>query len=262
MKILVCNDDGIFSKGILQLASSMSEIGETTVVAPDDERSATGHAITLHKPLRIKPVNLPELNIRAFAVDGTPADCVKIGYDIVMERDVDLVISGINRGPNLGTDVLYSGTVSAAFEGAILGLPSIAVSLVSYDSDDYVFAGKVAVKIAEKLMEHGLPSGAILNINVPAVPEKEIKGIKTARLGVRRYAENYIKRLDPRGKPYYWLTGEAIDDDMANGDGMDTDITAVANNYVAVTPIHFDLTLHSYIENVNKWFQHSNKIDI
>ena len=175
MRILVCNDDGIYSNGILQLASSMSRIGETTVVAPDEERSATGHAITLHKPLRVKPVNLPKLNIRAYAVNGTPADCVKIGYDIVMERKVDLVISGINKGPNLGTDVLYSGTVSAAFEGAILGLPSIAVSLVSYDSDDYAYAGKIAVQVAERLMENSLPLGTILNINVPAVPEKDIK---------------------------------------------------------------------------------------
>ena len=255
MRILVCNDDGIYSKGIQQLASSMITIGETTVVAPDEERSATGHAITLHKPLRIKPVSLPKLNVRAFAVNGTPADCVKIGYDIIMERKVDLVISGINRGPNLGTDVLYSGTVSAAFEGAILGLPSIAISLVSYDSDDYAVAGKVAIHVAEKLMKHGLPQGAILNVNVPAVPEEEIKGVKTVRLGIRRYAENYIKRVDPRGRPYYWLTGEAIDD-RANYDGAETDISAVADNYVAITPVHFDLTLHSYIENVKGWFQH------
>ncbi|MGI6188524.1 MAG: 5'/3'-nucleotidase SurE [Clostridiales bacterium] len=254
MRILVCNDDGIYSNGILQLASSMSRIGETTVVAPDEERSATGHAITLHKPLRVKPVNLPKLNIRAYAVNGTPADCVKIGYDIVMERKVDLVISGINKGPNLGTDVLYSGTVSAAFEGAILGLPSIAVSLVSYDSDDYAYAGKIAVQVAERLMENSLPLGTILNINVPAVPEKDIKGIKTVRLGVRRYAENYIKRIDPRGRPYYWLTGEAIDEDETAGCEIDTDISAIIHNYVTITPIHFDLTSYAFIDNVAEWF--------
>ena len=252
MRILVCNDDGIYSNGILQLASSMSRIGETTVVAPDEERSATGHAITLHKPLRVKPVNLPKLNIRAFAVDGTPADCVKIGYDIVMERKVDLVISASTRDRTLGPMFFIPDGI-CCFEGAFR-LPSIAVSLVSYDSDDYAYAGKIAVQVAERLMENSLPLGTILNINVPAVPEKDIKGIKTVRLGVRRYAENYIKRIDPRGRPYYWLTGEAIDEDETAGCEIDTDISAIIHNYVTITPIHFDLTSYAFIDNVAEWF--------
>lgn len=253
MRILVCNDDGISSKGIIELAKSMSRIGEVVVAAPDEERSAIGHAITLHKPLRIEPVKLHDVDIEAYSVDGTPADCVKIGVDVIMKRKVDLVISGINRGPNLGTDVLYSGTVSAAIEGCILGIPSVAISLVSYKSDDFSYAGEVAVEVAQKLLEHGLPKGALLNVNVPAVPKEEIRGIKVARLGIRRYAETYIKRLDPRGRPYYWLTGEAIDTSQEDMQ-LDTDIFAVKENYVAVTPIHLDLTLYSFMDAVKEWF--------
>ncbi len=254
MRILVTNDDGIFSKGIIQLAKSMSRIGQVVVAAPDEERSAIGHAITLHKPLRIEPVKLPDVDVEAYSINGTPADCVKIGVDVIMKRKVDLVISGINRGPNLGTDVIYSGTVSAAIEGCILNIPSVAISLVSYKSDDFSYAGEVAVEVAQKLLEHGLPEGVLLNVNVPAVPKGEIKGIKVVRLGIRRYAETYIKRLDPRGKPYYWLTGEAIDatqEDMQ----LDTDIAAVNQNYVAITPIHLDLTFYSLMDTVTGWFK-------
>jgi len=254
MRILVSNDDGISSKGIIQLARSMSRIGEVVIAAPDEERSAIGHAITLHKPLRIEPVKLPDVEVEAYSINGTPADCVKIGVDVIMKRKVDLVVSGINRGPNLGTDVIYSGTVSAAIEGCILGIPSIAISLGSYRSDDFSYAGEVAVEVAQKLLQGGLPEGALLNVNVPAVPREEIKGIKVVRLGIRRYAETYIERLDPRGKPYYWLTGEAIDalqEDMQ----LDTDIAAVSQNFVAITPIHLDLTLYSYMDAVASWFK-------
>ncbi|SFP92267.1 5'/3'-nucleotidase SurE [Caldicoprobacter faecalis] len=254
MRILVCNDDGISSKGIIQLAQSMSRIGEVVVAAPDEERSATGHAITLHKPLRIEPVKLPDVDVEAYSVNGTPADCVKIGVDVIMKRKVDLVISGINRGPNLGTDVIYSGTVSAAIEGCILGIPSVAISLVSYESNDFSYAGEVAVEVTQKLLQHGLPRGALLNVNVPAVPKEEIKGIKVVRLGIRRYAETYIKRLDLRGKPYYWLTGEAIETSQEDMQ-LDTDIAAVSQNYIAITPIHLDLTLYPFMDAVASWFK-------
>lgn len=250
MKILVCNDDGVFSDGIIQLAYSMSQTGKVIVAAPDEERSATGHAITLHKPLRIKQVKLPKLNVEAYSVSGTPADCVKIGIDVLMDRNVDMVVSGINRGANLGTDVLYSGTVSAAIEGCILGVPSIAMSITSYDATDFSYAGDIAKEISKKLIQHGLPSGTLLNINVPAVPESQIRGIRITRLGVRKYAESYIKRLDPRGNPYYWLSGEAVDDTQ-----KDTDIVAINDNYVSITPIHYNLTMDSYIDIVADWFK-------
>jgi 5'-nucleotidase len=231
----------------------MSKIGEVVVAAPDEERSAIGHAITLHKPLRIKPVKLPGLDIETFAINGTPADCVKIGVDVIMKRKVDLIFSGINKGPNLGTDVLYSGTVSAAIEGCILGIPSVAISLASYKSNEFSYAGDVAVEVARKLMQNKLPSGTLLNVNVPAVPGKDIKGIKVVRLGVRRYAETYIQRTDPRGQPYYWLTGEVIDG-CCEGMQEDTDIVAVREKYVSITPIHLDLTMHSYLDVVTGWF--------
>lgn len=253
MRILVCNDDGIFSKGIIQLAQSMKRLGEVVVAAPNGERSAIGHAITLHKPLRIEQVELPGVDVEAYSINGTPADCVKIGVDVIMQRKVDLVISGINRGPNLGTDVIYSGTVSAAIEGCILDIPSVAISLVSYKSNDFSYAGDVAFEVAKKLLEHGLPKGVLLNVNVPAVPKEDVKGIKVVPLGIRRYAETYIKRLDPRGKPYYWLTGEAIETSQEEGQA-DTDITAVRQNYVAITPIHLDLTFYPFMDSVASWF--------
>jgi len=249
MKILVCNDDGIFADGILQLASSLSCLGEVVVVAPDSERSATGHAITLHHPIRVKKVALHGLKAEAFSVSGTPADCVKIGVDVLTGGKVDLIFSGINRGANLGTDVFYSGTVSAAIEGCILGYQSAAISNYNSDSIDFSLAGEVAFDIAKKMLEHSLPPGTLLNINVPDAKKEEISGIRVTRLGVRKYDVNYVEREDPRGVPYYWLAGEAVDDDE-----QDTDIAAVSQKYISVTPIHYDLTKYAIMEHVDKWF--------
>lgn len=249
MKILVCNDDGIFADGILQLASSLSRLGEVVVVAPDSERSATGHAITLHHPLRVKKVELPCISVKAFSISGTPADCVKIGVDILTEGKVDLIFSGINRGPNLGTDVFYSGTVSAAIEGCILGYQSAAISNYNYDSVDFTLAGDIACDIAERMLSHSLPTGTLLNINVPDATKDSVMGLKVTRLGVRKYVANYLEREDPRGVPYYWLAGEAVDDDE-----QDTDIAAVIQKYVSVTPIHYDLTKYAMMKEVDSWF--------
>lgn len=249
MRVLVCNDDGIFANGIIQLASSLSTISEVVVVAPDSEKSAMGHAITLHHPLRVKRVNLPGLDVKAYSVNGTPADCVKIGIDVITEGQVDLIFSGINRGPNLGTDVFYSGTVSAAIEGCILGYKSVAISNYNHDAIDFSTAGDMAIEIAHLVAKHTLPSKTLLNVNIPDDDRKNIKGIKITRLGVRKYIDNYLERSDPRGLPYYWLAGEAVEDDE-----IDTDISAISRKFISITPIHYDLTNHSCLDALKDWF--------
>jgi len=251
MKILICNDDGILSKGISELAKAIRDLGDITVVAPDMERSAIGHAITMYEPLRVYETTLWNSDIRGYSLTGTPADCVKFGVSVIMDQLPDLVISGINRGPNLGTDVLYSGTVSAAIEAAILGIPAMAVSLDSREDEDYSFAAQTAFSIAQKILQSRLPADILLNVNVPAIPGKLCKGIKITKLGVRKYRENYIKRLDPRGGEYYWLSGELLEREQQD----DVDITAVRNGYVSVTPIHYDLTYYSQLENLKEWFR-------
>lgn len=253
MKILVCNDDGIYSEGIIKLASEMSCLGQVTVVAPNMERSAIGHAITMHSPLRVDQVELPGLDIEAFSINGTPADCVKIGVDIIMKEAPDLIVSGINKGANLGTDVLYSGTVSAAIEGAILGFPSMAVSVASHNCSDFSFAGAASVYVARVLLNNRLPADTVLNVNIPYVEKQSCRGIKVTKLGVRKYKDNYIKREDPRGGVYYWLAGEPIDGEY----NANTDIEAIKNRYISITPIHLDLTDHDQVKTISKWFNHN-----
>jgi len=250
MRILICNDDGIFAKGLSKLAETIKKIGQITVVAPDIERSAIGHAITVRDPLRLYETTLWESEIKGFSLTGTPADCVKFGVSMIMEEPPDLVISGINQGPNLGTDVLYSGTVSAAIEGAILGIPSMAVSLNSYEDEDYSFAAQTALNIAQKMLKYSLSPGTLLNVNVPAISRSQCKGIKVTRLGIRKYNENYIKRIDPRGKEYYWLAGDLMEKEQQD----DVDITAVREGYISVTPIHYDLTNYSQLRDIKQWF--------
>jgi len=249
MRFLISNDDGIHSEGIIQLASSISELGEVTVVAPDIERSATGHAITMHYPLRVREVKLPGLNVNAFAVDGTPADCVKLGIDELLDYKPDFVLTGINRGANLGTDVLYSGTVSAAIEGCIMGVPSAAFSLVLADKMDYSLAGKVAVEVIKKLADMNLAPSTLVNVNIPNVTKEQLKGIKVTRLGKRRYSKNYEKRQDPRGKTYYWLAGELVEEAL----DQDTDIETIRNHYISLTPLHYDLTSYEMMKTFKEW---------
>lgn len=248
MKFLVSNDDGIQSEGIVQLAKSLQPLGDVVVVAPDMERSATGHAITMYRPLRVRKTKIPGLDIEAFAVDGTPADCVKLGIDELMDQKPDFVFTGINRGANLGTDVLYSGTVSAAVEGCIMGVTSAAFSLLYEDDMDYTYAGSIAAEVAGILIEHHLPPEYLLNVNIPNIPPDRIKGIKTAHLGQRRYAKNYVKREDPRGRVYYWLAGELVEESAP-----DTDIEAVKNGFVSITPLHYNLTSYDMLEVINQW---------
>ncbi len=247
MKILLTNDDGIYAPGIFAMAEEISAqpSSEAIVVAPDREQSATGHAITVHKPLRVNQVKkLGEmLSIPFYSVNGTPSDCIKLAVEAVMEEKPDLVISGINRGANLGTDVLYSGTVSGAMEAAILGVKAIAVSLVDYDYEDYSVAASYTAKIANKMFNNPdmFDNNALLNINVPPGEIGEIQGIKLTRLGFRQYENVFEKRLDPRGKAYYWMAGKVIEDTTEKG----TDVAAVNNAYVSVTPIKYDLTDYS-----------------
>lgn len=251
MRFLVTNDDGIHAEGLIQLAASLATLGEVTVVAPDNERSATGHAITMHYPLRVRRVVLPGLDIQAYAVDGTPADCVKLGIDVLLEGRPDFVFTGINRGANLGTDVLYSGTVSAAIEGCIMGVRSAAFSLLHGDGDkmDYAYAGKIAIKVAEIISGKNLSPDTLINVNIPSVPQNQIRGMKVTRLGRRRYTKNYEKREDPRGRTYYWLSGQLIEEEMES----DIDIDAVNNNYVSITPLHYDLTSYEMMNIFQSW---------
>jgi len=247
-KILVTNDDGIYAPGIFALAQAMQELGEVNVVAPLVEKSAVGHAITVSDPLRVKEI---ERNGDLFghAVNGTPADCVKIAVKCILEEWPDIIVSGINQGSNTATNVIYSGTVSAAAEGVILGIPSIAVSLTSFANKDFSYAGKVALQIASQVLEHGLPDRTLLNINVPALPENEIDDVLPAKQGKGRYEEVFDRRNDPQNRTYYWMAGKRMILDKDD----DVDDVIVMQNKVAVTPIQYDLTHHEFMKELQKW---------
>ncbi len=267
MRILITNDDGVYAEGIRVLAQHLRTLGEVFVVAPDRPRSATGHSITLHKPLRLHRVNLPDGSV-AYATNGTPTDCVTLGAHAVMEHKVDLVVSGINAGPNLGWDLTYSGTVAAAIEGAVHGINAFAISLAAEEvlplarSDDageppifqppplhYGSAGHAAVRIAKMLREHPLPAHTFLNVNVPNLPLDQIKGYMATTLGKRQYADRIESRLDPAGRPYYWLSGSLVEDRDQPG----SDVYAVAHGYVSITPIHLDFTAHELMNALREW---------
>ncbi|GAW94231.1 5'/3'-nucleotidase SurE [Calderihabitans maritimus] len=250
MRILLTNDDGIWAEGINQLRRSLEEIAEVWVVAPDRERSATGHGITVHKPLRVEEINFPDSSSRGWAVTGTPADCVKLALEALLEDTPEMVVSGINWGANLGTDVLYSGTVSAAFEGVLAGIPSVAVSLTTESKEPHFeFAARFTRQLCLRLAERRLNPDTLLNVNIPDLPPSKIKGVKITKLGVRRYKNAVEKRKDPRGRAYYWLAGEA-NDVLSDSD---TDIAAIKENFISVTPVHFDLTNYAILEQVRSW---------
>ncbi|MCX6344704.1 MAG: 5'/3'-nucleotidase SurE [Armatimonadetes bacterium] len=249
MNILITNDDGIHAEGILALKNALESIGRVFVVAPDRPRSACGHSITLHKPLRAEPVKLADGSI-GFASNGTPSDCVSLGLLGVIDEKIDVVVSGINRGPNLGWDLTYSGTVSAAMEGAISGLPSLAISIATYDLEvDYSVAGVIACKLVQMLANQNLPKGTLLNVNVPALPASEIKGVAVTRQGKREYINKLDKRTDPSGRSYYWFGGDAPVDTLTEG----TDVKAVSEGWISVTPVHIDLTDYQTISLIESW---------
>lgn len=250
MRILVTNDDGVFSEGIYQLAKHMESKGEVTVVAPDSERSASGHAITMHSPLTVKNVKFFDTQIEAYSVNGTPADCVKIGVEVLLkDRKPDIVISGINTGPNLGTDVIYSGTVSAAIEAAIMDIPAIAISMGSYEHNGYENAAQFVASISNKLLENSNLHNIVLNVNYPSKPKNEIKGVKITTLGIRRYDNAFIERKDPWGNSYYWISGTVRDIKQ----DPESDIAAISEDYISITPIHFDLTHFKHFETLKNW---------
>ncbi len=240
--ILITNDDGIYAEGIQRLSQCLYENNSyrLTIVAPDRERSAVGHAITMHRPLLVDEISyLHNPDLKGYSVNGTPSDCVKLAIEAILDDKPDLVISGINRGSNLGTDVLYSGTVSAAVEGLILDIPSIAISLTGNGSSaSFDYAARFVCQLFPLLLDAELPAATLININVPTAVEK-IKGVMATKLGNRRYRNAFEKRIDPRGRIYYWLAGELVEDD---NEDVDTDTRAVREGYISVTPIHFPLT--------------------
>jgi len=250
VRVLLTNDDGIFAEGLRALAGCFHTAAETYIVAPDHEQSATGHAITMHRPLRAEQVKMPLTpDVPAWYVNGTPADCVKLAVESLLPGKPDLVVSGINRGANLGTDVLYSGTVSAAIEAVILGIPAIAASLTEHRENLYDSAAGFICRLARVLWEKGLGSDMLLNVNVPACLPSEIRGVAVTRLGVRQYRNAFESRKDPRGRTYYWLAGELVDTE----DGEDTDVFAVKSRRISVTPIHHDLTDYGLINGLKNW---------
>jgi len=248
MKFLLTNDDGVYAPGLLALAQELRQAGEVYPVAPDRPRSATGHSITLHKPLRVSQVALAD-GSPAWASNGTPSDCVVLGASDLIGCRPDMVVSGINPGPNLGEDLTYSGTVSAAMEGTILGLPSFAVSVAGEGLLDFRAAAKFAARLARAVAIHGLPPDLFLNVNVPAIPEEEIRGAVITRQARRRYKGRLEKRIDPRGREYYWLGGEILNEGSLTG----TDAEAIQQNRISITPVHLDLTQHEFMEEMKSW---------
>lgn len=258
--ILITNDDGIYAEGIQVMSQKIFEMynnrWDINIVAPNHEQSAVGHAITMHRPLRVQPARfMHNRDLKGWAVNGTPSDCVKLAVEALLPQRPDLVVSGINQGGNLGTDVLYSGTVSAAVEGIILGIPSIAVSLTNPEESDFQYAAEFTAHFLPLLLENPPPPGTILNINVPPGTREEIKGVQATKLSERRYRNAFQKRTDPRGKPYYWLAGSVIDNENDNG----FDMGAIKNKYVSVTPIHFDITRYDLLDKVENTLE---KIDL
>lgn len=262
--ILISNDDGIFALGVRTLANTLAQAGhQITVVCPDRERSATGHGLTLHQPIRAKEVDsVFDDRVIAWSCSGTPADCVKFALSAVMETPPDFVYSGINHGPNLGTDVLYSGTVSAAMEGVLEGIPSVAFSLASFSNFEFQPAADFAVKLIQQLKDGNYPKPPLLSVNIPPVASSEIAGVAITRQGLRRYIEKFAKRFDPRGKSYYWLEGEIIEDIEQPEDPnlpphILTDVQAIRDRYITITPLQYNLTdaaivKHLYNQNFFK----------
>lgn len=272
MRVLITNDDGIEAPGLRALLRAIKPLAQVTVFAPDHNWSAAGHTKTMHKPLRVseytfanrsldaaqsRPSNsskspmdeTPEEGVVAYTTTGAPSDCVALALLGILHDKPDLVVSGINQGPNLGHDLTYSGTVAAAMEAVIFGLPAVAISLDSYDHHDFDYASRVAALIVRWVIERGLPAGTFLNVNVPCRPPAEIAGVTVTRLGRRVYRDVLIERQDPRGRPYYWIGGEPPGGHLDEG----TDIWAVANGYVSITPIHLDMTAHDLIPKLEGW---------
>jgi len=245
MKILVTNDDGIFGPGIQLLAKALRAVGEVTVVAPDRERSAVGHALTLHHPLRAT-----ELEAGVFSVDGTPTDCVNLGIHTLLAEPPDIVVSGINRGANMGDDITYSGTVSAAMEATLMGIPAFAVSLATLGAGEYYEgAASFAARLVQIILANGLPRDTFLNVNVPDVPVDQLKSPIMTCQGKRDYGGQIVAKTDPRGRQYYWIGGSL----PVFRDIEGTDFNAVRKGHISVTPLHLDMTNYASLDALKSW---------
>lgn len=239
--ILITNDDGVYSPGIQMLAKRLRELDSVAIVAPDRERSAAAHSMTLHRPLLIE-----EIKEGVYSVNGTPTDCVNIAVKGLLKETPRLVVSGINKGPNLGDDVTYSGTVAGAIEARLLGIPSFAISLAARENFRFAEASEVGLSIAAQIFEHGMSEDTLLNVNVPNLPLSEMAGTALTRLGKRIYHQMTVERVDPRGKKYYWIGGGEPDWEREEG----TDLDAVDRKMVSITPLHLDLTDYSAFEKL------------
>lgn len=248
--ILVTNDDGISAPGIRALIEVMKHIGDVVVVAPDSPQSATGHAITINNTLFINKINIDPDITTEYSCSGTPVDCVKFAVHEILKRKPDLCVSGVNHGSNSSINVIYSGTLSAAVEAGIEGIPAIGFSLLDYDwNADFEPVKPFIKRIALEVLENGLPEGVILNVNFPKLKEKDIKGIKVCRQAKAMWEERFDKRKNPQGREYYWLTGEFVNMDK----GEDTDEWALEQGYVSMVPVQFDLTAYHAMQNLNSW---------
>lgn len=248
MRVLLTNDDGIYAKGIEALYLALRREHEVTVVAPETEQSAVGHAITWLDPLRVVKVQRNG-GFFGYALSGTPADCAKIAIRELMKPPPELVVSGINMGANVGVNVIYSGTVSAATEAAVLGIPSIAVSIDSFESTDFSAATQFIPRLIRQVQKEGLPPGVCLNVNVPNVSAKEVRGVKITRQGCMQCCEGYEERRDPRGHVYYWLRNSSVIEDS---DPM-ADSRVIQEKFISVTPIHHDLTHYGMLKVLDNW---------
>jgi 5'-nucleotidase len=247
--IFVTNDDGIFAKGIATLVEAVKPFGEVVVIAPDKPQSGMGHAITINSILRMNPSDIFG-DIKAFTCSGTPVDCVKLGIYELMKRKPDLIVSGINHGDNASTNVLYSGTMSAAVEGAIEGIPSIGFSLADYHADaDFSGAKIIVQKMVQSVLENQMPKGTCLNVNVPSIPANEIKGIKICRGAHAMWADFFDKRMDQFGNPYFWLSGQFEAADKTE----DSDLWALEHGFASIVPIQFDMTAYQAINELKNW---------
>lgn len=247
--ILVTNDDGISAKGIRTLYENVQDFGDVVIVAPDSPQSGMGHAITIHDPLRLNPTDIYG-DITALACTGTPVDCVKLAIYEVMKRKPDLLVSGINHGYNTATNVLYSGTMSAAVEGAMEGIPSIGFSLGEFGPNaDFSQTGAVVRRLVQEVLDKGMKAGVCLNVNIPPAKEGPVQGIKVCRQAHAYWADRFEKRQDQFGNPYYWLSGDFVDQEPAN----DTDLHWIAKGFATVVPTQFDLTSYSTIKDIENW---------
>ena len=245
MQILVSNDDGVNAPGLHALVKALQEVGEVFVVAPDRNRSGASNSLTLVNPLRLQTLDNGHVSVA-----GTPTDCVHIALTgLWPDKKFDIVVSGINAGANLGDDVLYSGTVAAAMEGRILGLPAIAISLVSNDSTNFAAAAKTAKNLVERIIKDPLPASTILNVNVPDIPYEEVSGFEVVRLGTRHVAEGVINAIDPRGAPIYWIGAAGEEEDAGPG----TDFHAIKNSKISITPLRIDMTHYTAFEQLSNW---------